>query len=330
MSADTSATTDVTAMVRDELTRRTRDHTDGLDAVCAYALEPTGKLLRPVLLVESALAVGGSADAVLPAAVGTECGHVASLIHDDIVDDDQLRRGRSSVPYRYDIATALLAGDLLFFRMLETILECRHKDIPDSRVVDAAAVLANASAALCHGEYRELELVGSGFVGVDEYLAVVRAKTAVAFRAACEVGGILAGGTPAEIETLAGYGENLGIAFQIRDDLLPYISDEAPMGKAVGSDIGNQRLTLPVILAYEATAAPGWARLDRALSGELPTEVAYADTRTLLAETGAIGRAHDMAHEFAHRAGEHARQLPATDSRARLLSYAELTITRRS
>jgi geranylgeranyl pyrophosphate synthase len=321
---------DAAALVREELMRRVRDPGDGLDAVCAYALEPTGKLLRPALVVECALAVGGSAPAVLPAAVAAECGHVASLVHDDIVDDDELRRGRPSVPHRYGIATALLAGDMLFLSMIENVLACRDNGIPDGRILDAAAYLATACRDICRGEHRELDLVGTTGLDVADYVAVARDKTGAGFRAACAIGALLGGGPPELVDALADYGGNLGIAFQIHDDLLPYLSDEPTLGKAVTSDVGNRRLTLPLILAYQAAGPAGWARLDRALSGARPPEEAYADVRDLLIEADAIDRARAVARDFAAAAGRSALLLPPSPARDRLRRYAELAITRRS
>jgi geranylgeranyl pyrophosphate synthase len=321
---------DLATLVRDELLRRIQEPATSLDAVCAYALEPTGKLLRPVLLLESALAVGGSAEAVLPAAIGIECAHVASLVHDDILDNDEMRRARESVPHRYDLATALLAGDLLFFHAVDNLLACRDLGIPAERLIDAAAVNATACRDLCQGEYQELELVGSAKVSVAEYLDMVGNKTAALFRTACQTGGILGGGAPESIQALADFGENLGIAFQVQDDLLPYLSDQTTSGKPVTSDLDNQRLTLPIILAYEATSAAGWAALDRALDGSLPSDQAHVETKALLTETGALDRAHAIARDFALLADKHALHLPPSRHRENLRGYTELTITRRS
>jgi len=322
--------TDVLAMVRDELTRRLDDRESGLDAVCAYALEPSGKLLRPVLVVESALAVGGSAEAVLPAAIGVECGHVASLIHDDIVDNDELRRGRLSVPRRYGVATALLAGDMLLLSMFDHLIRCRGTGVPDHRILDAATVLIGACRDLCGGEHLELDLVGAARLDVADYLAVVRGKTAAAFRGACVLGGILGGGSPELVEALGEYGTNMGIAFQIQDDLLPYTSDASTSGKPVTSDVANRRLTLPLIMAYKTASPAVWARLDRALSGAVPAERVHADVASLLIETNAIERARDLAAEYARLADKNALLLPDSEIRDRLRSYVELAVNRDS
>ncbi|MEK2479448.1 polyprenyl synthetase family protein [Streptomyces noursei] len=321
---------DVPGLVRDELIRRIQGHSDSpLDAICAYALEPSGKLLRPTLLVESALAVGGSADAVLPAAVGAEYGHVASLVHDDIIDGDELRRGRPSVPERHGISTAIIIGDLLFFTMFESLTACRARGIPDRLIADAAAALTASCQDLCRGEYLEFDLIGNTVHrDVADYLAMARGKTGAGFRAACVVGAILGGGSPEMIEALSDYGSNVGIAFQIHDDLLSYSGDETALGKSITSDIHNRRLTLPVILAYQAASPTTRARLDLVLAGRLSDQAAYAETRELVRETGAFDRAHGIAAEYAGLADKSALLLPASEARDRLRFYADFATNR--
>ena len=203
-----------------------------IDAICRYALLPTGKLFRPRLLLESCGAVGGSIEQVIPAAIGSECGHIASLIHDDIIDGDELRRGRASVHNRFGAGDAILSGDMLIFHLFRCLSECYERDVPAPRVVAALRSTAGAGLDLCRGQSLEAEICGNLDCGIAAYIDVARLKTAAFFRGACETGAILGGGTPEQIAALASYGEQLGIAFQIHDDLLCYIGSERRDGQA--------------------------------------------------------------------------------------------------
>ena len=161
-----------------------------------HSLLPAGKLFRPCLLLAGAQAVGGDPMSVLPAAVAAEFGHVGSLIHDDIIDADAVRRGRPAAHRKYGVDEAIVAGDLLFFSLFECLAECRDRGVPADRVVTAVAAIARAGMDLCRGQSLEARLTGGRVFEVGPYLEMVRLKTAALFRAACEVGGILGGGGP--------------------------------------------------------------------------------------------------------------------------------------
>lgn len=314
-------------LIRRELELRVQACTDRLDEVCAHALLPTGKLLRPTLLLESADAVGGLPDAVLAAAVGCELGHVASLIHDDIIDSDQTRRGRASVPFRYGTEQAVVAGDFLIFSLFHALAQCRHGGIAADRIVSTLELLATVGMDMCRGEHAEFVLAGDVECGIEDYLAMAGRKTGALLRGACAAGALLGGGRAAWVDALSDFGHHLGVAFQIYDDLLPYVADEAVVGKAATSDVRNRRPTLPVILAHQAASPARRARLTRALSGELPEAAAYAELKTLLAQTGAVDRAREMAVEHARLAEKSVLLLPGSPARDRLRGYAELAIT---
>lgn len=299
-----------------------------LASICRYALVPAGKMLRPVLLLEAALAVGGTLECVLPAAVGAECGHVASLIHDDIIDGDDLRRGRPSVQHKYGIADAIVAGDALIFDLFASLAECRRTGVPDSRVVSALDAVARAGLDLCRGQSMESELCRSRNFDADAYLTVARLKTGAYFRGACESGAILGGGVPEWIDALGTYGDRLGLAFQIHDDLLAYVSDTESTGKPGTSDVQNGRLTLPVILAHQS-GGPEERRLLRELlsSDDDPAET-LGLLHELLTRTGAITAAARMARECAEDSLRALQRLPRTPSRDRL-SYLSDLVTQR-
>ena len=317
-------------LVRRELEQRWARGANPIDIICHYSLVPTGKLFRPILLLDSALAVGGDAESVLPAAVGAECGHVASLIHDDIIDHDDLRRGRPSVQSKYGINDAIVAGDALIFDLFAALAECRLRGVPDDRVAAALETVAQSGLDLCRGQSLEAELTANPRFDVRAYLTVARLKTASFFSGVCRSGAILGGGAPHYIEALGSYGESLGTAFQIHDDLLEYVSDTKTLGKSETSDIQNGRLTLPVMLAHEK-AGPSQREAIRELlfgAGDV------TDRSTALAEvieqTGAFTATADMARDYATDAKRVLETLPASPSRDRLTCFAEAVISRDS
>jgi geranylgeranyl pyrophosphate synthase len=315
-------------LVGTELTRRWAQGTAQLDSICHYALVPTGKLFRPMLLLESALAVGGVLRSVLPAAVGAECGHVASLIHDDIIDNDDLRRGRPSVHYKYGADEAIVAGDALIFDLFASLAECRREGVDAGQVVSALEAVAQAGLDLCRGQSLEAEMCRELRLDAGTYLKMASLKTAAYFRGACQCGAILGGGSPVLVYALGVYGEQLGLAFQIHDDLLPYISDTCNMGKPGTSDVKNGRLTLPVIMAYEAAGSVERRTIVDALSGQGDAERNLAALAELLNRTGAISAAKAVAREYAESARDALRQLPPTPSRDRLCRLADLVVNR--
>jgi len=325
---DLSNLADLSGLVKRWLEQQWSGREDALNSICRYAILPTGKLFRPVLLLESTAAVGGDLISALPAAAGAECGHVASLIHDDIIDNDNLRRGRQSVQCKYGIADAIVAGDALIFHLFASLAECRSSGIPDARVVSALAAVAQAGIDLCHGQVLEAELGRGSCFGVDSYLRMAILKTGALFRGACECGAILGGGDPESVRGLAAYGEHLGLAFQIRDDLLPYVSDTATSGKRETSDVQNGLWTLPVIMAYERANGQDRDGITRALRGSEDPVEALAVLRGIVTRTQATETAADMAGAHARLSRQALAGLPLTPSRDRLEYFAELAIAR--
>lgn len=315
-------------LVGTALDRRWPEGAEALDTICRYALMPGGKLFRPLLLLESTLAVGGQVDWVLPAAVGAECGHVASLIHDDIIDKDDLRRGRPSVHSKFGVADAIVAGDALIFDMFAGLADCRTAGVPDDRVVGALKAVARAGLDLCRGQSLEAVICEGLIFDEERYITMARLKTAAFFRGACESGAVLGGGSDEAVAALARFGDHLGIAFQIHDDLLAYTSDTQTTGKAGTSDVVNGRLTLPVILAFHAADPLQRSRLVEALGGTSDPGVALATVHEILEGAGAVTAAASVARRYATGARDALLLLPPTPSRERLTWLAELVIAR--
>ncbi|MFC8876753.1 polyprenyl synthetase family protein [Streptomyces ardesiacus] len=301
-----------------ELLRRVGSGDSLLELACLDALFPSGKLLRPVLCVESAKAVGGTADQVLAFAAGIECLHVASLVHDDIIDQDPVRRGRASTAEQYGLAEALVAGDGLSMAGIAALLGAG----PAERVLHAARVTVEALRHMCQGFMRETEIRGDLTCGVPTVLDVMQAKTAALTGAACQAGAILAGAAPRQHQALRRYGERLGMAFQIRDDLLPYTTDDRVTGKTATSDVANLQPTLPVLLAYEAADETDRNRLAAVFRGGTDPVAAHRDVLTVLTRTGALTKAARMASSCAGQAHTELAGLPDSTRLAELATSA--------
>ncbi len=296
-----------------------------LASMCGHALTPAGKLFRPVLLLESALAVGGDPHRVLPAAVGAESGHVASLVHDDIIDGDDTRRGRPTVHAAYGGGSAIVAGDALIFDLFAGLAECHRAGAPADRVVAALALVSRCGIDLCRGQSLEAEFCTSGRFDHDTYLRMVRLKTAALFRAACECGALLAGGDLRHVVALGRYAQHLGVAFQIRDDLLPY---QGSAGKPDTSDVRNGRITLPVIIAHRTGDAADRVVIETALSGVGDPDAARASLASVLDRTGAVAATARWARHYVGLAIAALGALPDTASRDRLRGYAAAAVDR--
>lgn len=317
------------SLISGELERRWPTSSQSLVAACRHALLPTGKLFRPIMMLESTMAVGGDPKAALPAAVGAECGHAASLVHDDIIDNDDMRRGQPSVHRNFGTEEAIIAGDALIFHLFAGLAECRDTGIPDERITLALGAVARAGIDMCTGQSLEAAPGRNAGCTTEDYLTVVRLKTGAFFRGVCQCGAILGGARPDWVDAVGRYGERLGVAFQIHDDLLDYISDSLTMGKSATSDIRNRRFTLPVIYAYAAAGAQDRLRIDHAYSGSMEPDEALASMREVLWRTYGIAAAEHTARDNAHQAGEALSGLPASPSRQVLARFAELAVDRK-
>jgi geranylgeranyl pyrophosphate synthase len=317
-------------LLQREIIRTWEADGDSLAAMALYALGAPGKMLRPILLLESALAVGGQLEHVLPAAVGTECGHAASLTHDDIIDGDEIRRGQPAVHRRFGLDDAIVAGDALIFQLFLSLARCRHAGVPGERVAAALEVVATAGVTLCRGQILESEITVRQQCSVDEYREMIAMKTAALFQGTCMSGAILAGAPEPLCEALGRYGRELGIAFQIADDLLPYLSGDETAGKPSLSDVRNRRLTLPVILAQEAADPTDLAALGMAFGGAMPASEALEAVRGVLERTSAMTHCVHMAMAHADEAQRALDHLPPSASRERLAVFARYAVIRQS
>ncbi len=232
---------DVNALIRARMASR---HAPRIPEVTAHLVEAGGKRLRPMLTLAAADICGYAGPFDVHLAATVEFIHTATLLHDDVVDESAQRRGRPTANLLFDNKSSVLTGDYLFARAFQLMVETGSL-----RVLD---ILANASATIAEGEVLQLTAARNLKTAEDIYLQVVRGKTAALFSAATEVGGVIAGADADQIAALFEYGDALGVAFQIVDDLLDYQGDAKATGKNVGDDFRERKLTLPVIKAVAA------------------------------------------------------------------------------
>ena len=298
--------------------------------VCEYALSASGKMMRGVMLLEACLAVGGDPEDVMFAAAGTEYGHLASLIHDDLMDLDDTRRGQRTVWREYGSDFAILSGDLFIFETFYSLSLCRHR-IPAERIARVLEVISGACIELCLGQALELPLIGNCAARSDDYIEMIRHKTGSLFRAALESGSLLGGGTDEQVTALREYGDRLGIAFQIVDDLLCYTSQDIVLRKPTLSDIRNHRVTLPIQYALEAANKEDRETLrnifeDGFFDDELT--VARDAVIAILQRTGARERAEREAISYQQAALAYLEVLPQNEGREYLEMIAHLAVRR--
>lgn len=228
-----------------ELFNRSLSHTDGmlsqaLDHICQRA----GKRMRPMLILLMAKSVGRVSDVTLHAAVGLELLHTASLVHDDVVDESGERRGQQSVNQLYDNKVAVLVGDYILSTALLHISYTHNETI--------VRYLAELGRTLSNGEILQLSNIHARDISEESYYQVIRQKTAALFEACCAIGTLSGGAPEEEIENAKMFGRNLGMIFQIRDDIFDYY-DQSRIGKPTGNDMAEGKLTLPAIYALNST-----------------------------------------------------------------------------
>ena len=290
-----------------------------IPAVTAHLIEAGGKRLRPMLVLAAARMLGYAGAHHVDLAVAVEFIHTATLLHDDVVDDSKQRRGRPTANLLWDNMSSVLVGDFLFARSFQLMVETGNLRV--------LGILADASATISEGEV--LQLVAARDLGTteDTYLRVIRGKTAALFAAACRAGGVVAGASPDQEEALREYGDALGIAFQIVDDLLDIEGSEA-IGKNRGDDLREGKLTLPVIRAVAAADGEERAFWTRVLERGEVSDEDVTRARALMERHGALASARAEAEAWVARARAALEALPETPLRGMLQDLADYVVAR--
>jgi geranylgeranyl diphosphate synthase type I len=231
-----------------------RYHLGWADAAFRPCQARTGKRVRPVLCLLACEACGGLWEQALPAGAAIELMHNFSLIHDDIEDRDETRRGRPTVWALWGEAQAINAGDTLFALAELALLRLSERDVPATRVVAALRLFNQTCLALTGGQYLDIGFEGRESVTTSEYLAMIEGKTAALTSCTCEMGALIAAAPDTQREPLRTFGHHLGMAFQMRDDVLGIWGDPTTTGKPVGADVARRKKTLPILHGLERSA----------------------------------------------------------------------------
>ncbi|MDG1281686.1 MAG: polyprenyl synthetase family protein [Pseudorhodobacter sp.] len=307
----------VNALIRE---RMASEHAPRIPEVTAHLVEAGGKRLRPMLTLAAARICGYTGPFHVHLAATVEFIHTATLLHDDVVDESTRRRGRPTANLLWDNKSSVLVGDYLFSRSFQLMVETGSL-----RVLD---ILANASATIAEGEV--LQLTAAQDLATTEaiYLQVVRGKTAALFSAATEVGGVIAGAPEAQVRALFTYGDALGVAFQIVDDLLDYGGTAEAIGKNTGDDFRERKLTLPVIKAVAQASEKERAFWQRTIEKGVQNEGDLAEAMAIMARHGAMEAARSDALAWAKIARDALGELPDHPLRAMLDDLAGYVISR--
>lgn len=298
--------------VEDHLAGSVQTETPLVSEAGAYLLSAGGKRFRPMLVLLGGH-FGDPADPrLIPLAVAVELTHLASLYHDDVIDEADSRRGIPSVNSRWNNTVAILAGDFLFARASAIAAELG---------TDVSRLLATTIGRVCEGQIREVQAAGRPEIDEAEYMAVIERKTASLIATSCQVGGLLAGAPSEVVKRLATFGDSLGLAFQLSDDIMDLVADQSTLGKEPGVDLREGVFTLPVIIALRESEHR--EELRHLLRSEEPAEGDLRRAIEIVRGDGALGRARESVSREVRRAISEAEGLPGGSARDTLLHLAE-------
>ncbi|MEO0912313.1 MAG: polyprenyl synthetase family protein, partial [Pseudomonadota bacterium] len=300
--------------------RMASEHAPRIPEVTAHLVGAGGKRLRPLLTLAAAKLCGYEGDHHIRLAATVEFIHTATLLHDDVVDESQQRRGRPTANLLWDNQSSVLVGDYLFARAFLLMVETESLEV--------LRILSNASAVIAEGEV--LQLTAAQNLATDEatYMQVIRGKTAALFSAATEVGGVVAGAKPAHVSALRAYGDALGISFQIVDDLLDYGGTAAVFGKNIGDDFRERKMSLPVIRAVAAATPEERAFWERVIEKGRQEEGDLSEALRLMQAHGALVGTRETALEWGAKARGALEGLPASELRDLLMKLSDFVVAR--
>ena len=316
---------EVTAAGMQRVNRLVVEHTRSdvalIPEVARYLIDSGGKRLRPMVTIASAEACGyGEGDSDVKLAAAVEFMHTATLFHDDVVDESNTRRGKRTARLVWGNQESVLVGDFLLGQAFRLMVEAGS--------LEALAVLSAAAATIAEGEVMQLATAKNTETTEDEYLDVVRAKTAALFSAAAEVGAVIAGVDRSARAAFRSYGANLGIAFQLIDDALDYGGETPKLGKDVGDDFREGKVTLPVVLAYRRGTEADRAFWRRTLVGGAIADDDLAHAVSLLQRTRALRDTVTRARHYGAMAHDALAPLPDEPAKDALLQAVAFCIAR--
>ncbi|WP_267434028.1 polyprenyl synthetase family protein [Sphingomonas sp. GM_Shp_1] len=299
---------------------RMRSEIPLIPQLAGHLISGGGKRMRPMLTLASAQLLGyqGASHHVLAAAV--EFIHTATLLHDDVVDGSDLRRGRRTANIIWGNPASVLVGDFLFSRSFQLMV--------DAGSLKVLNILSGASAVIAEGEVNQLTAVRQVGLPEERYLSIIDAKTAALFAAACRIAAVVAERPEAEELALEAYGRNLGIAFQLIDDAIDYVSDAGTMGKDAGDDFREGKMTLPVILAYARASDEERAFWKDAVEGRRTSDEDFAHAIALVRKSRAVDDTMARARHYGGLAIEAIRGFADGPAKAAMIEAVEFAVAR--
>jgi octaprenyl-diphosphate synthase len=308
--------------VEHEFMRQLRSNIHIISQIGEYLHNGGGKRIRPaLLLLANRLFDRPVTQSVIRLATVVECLHTATLVHDDIIDDAELRRGRPSVNRVWGNEITVLMGDWLYMSAFETALQERSFEVLD--------ILTSLTRKMTEGELIQLAQIGNTAITIDEYLDVIRRKTAYLFSACTEIGAIMGGATASQQHALRDFGLNLGMAFQLIDDVLDFTSTDHVLGKPVGNDLREGKLTLPVIYFLQQATPEYLSMVESVIREQDYRHVERSTFVHLLEELGVLDQARSVAREYASQARLLVEDFPPSPSKTALVDIT-LFVTERS
>jgi len=293
-----------------------------IPALADHLINAGGKRLRPLLTVAAARLAGATNDACQKLAAAVEFIHTATLLHDDVIDSSQLRRGKVAAHLIWGAPSSVLVGDFLFARSFELMVEAGS--------LRALDILAKAAGVISEGEVLQLTRAHDLNLAKDVYLEIIRAKTAELFAAAAEAGAVSAGAPDEQQRAMRSYGLNLGLAFQLSDDALDYGGLTEDLGKNAGDDFREGKATLPLLLAIAATGAAEADFWERTIGRREQSDADFRRAQELIRQTGAGEETLNLAAEFADEAKAALGCMPAGDWKTALEDLADFAVSRRA
>ena len=308
--------------VEREFERHVQSQVSVIPAIGSYIQDGGGKRIRPAVLLMAARMAGAPSNdsrAVSYASV-IEFIHTATLVHDDIIDEADLRRGRDAVHTRYGNHVTVLFGDFLYLKSMSLALS--HDEL------EIVRLLCDVTLRIVEGEIYQLTKTGVVDLGEEEHFDIVRRKTALLFGGSARIGGMLGTATREQQEALWDYGVNIGMAFQIVDDLLDFTGEPEALGKPVGGDLREGKMTLPLIHLYAGSDDRTRTLLRRVVDARAVSGEEWREIRSLLTQTRSLDYAQRTAADFVERAKKALHAFPPSEAREALLYLPDYVVSR--
>ena len=285
-----------------------------------YLIMAGGKRIRPLLTLASTAMFEGPMDKSYHLAAAVEFIHTATLLHDDVVDESNERRGQQAANLIFGNQASVLVGDFLFSKSFQMMVE--------SGSLEILGILSNASAIIAQGEVLQLSTTNDIETSFPAYIKVIESKTAALFAASCEVGAVLSDRPASECEAMRKYGANLGNAFQIIDDTLDYIADQETLGKDIGDDFKEGKMTAPVIFALQDAGKEEKLFWQRTLGDKKQSNQDFGTAMSYIEKHEAIEKSIDLARQYAGSAKEELMNLPNGKYKSLLCDISDYVLSR--